>query len=193
MDVPVGVGSRPTKKGLVRVPARARRWAVPALTLVVELSFSGPARADWEYARWGMSVSEVIAASRGRAMKTTPLEQGPSLISTGYFLARAQHAAAGTQFEVKFYFKDGKLSAVATSPEHASIVPKLKQELLKEFGEPRTKASKQYGMGMAEEAVWSDSKHGNTVLFRVVDFGTDEGPTATLVYSPLQAQPSPGR
>jgi hypothetical protein len=68
MDVPVGVGSRPTKKGLVRVRARARRWAVPALTLVVELSFSGPARADWEYARWGMSVSEVIAASRGRAM-----------------------------------------------------------------------------------------------------------------------------
>jgi hypothetical protein len=140
-----------------------------------------------------MSVADVIAASRGRATKTTPLEQGPSLVSTGYFLARAQHPAAGTQFDVSFYFRDGKLSAVAVSPQATSAAAKLKQELLRELGEPRTKASKQYGMGMAEEAVWSDPKHGNTVLFRLVDFGSDSERIATVVYSPLEVRPSPGR
>ena len=170
-----------------------RWWALPMMVLAVGLSLATPARADWEYARWGMSVAEVIAASRGRATKTTPLEQGPSLISTGYFLARAQHPAAGTQFDVKFYFKEGKLSAVAVSPQAAAVLPKLRQELLKDLGEPRTKASKPYGMGMAEEAIWSDPKHGNTVLLRVVDFGDGAEPTAALVYSPLQAPPSAGK
>jgi hypothetical protein len=46
---------------------------------------------------------------------------------------------------------------------------------------------------MADEAVWSDPKHGNTVLFRVVDFGADSERTATLVYSPLEVQSTPGR
>jgi hypothetical protein len=53
--------------------------------------------------------------------------------------------------------------------------------------EPRSKGSKQYGMGTTEEDIWSDPKHGNTVLFRVVDFGSDSERTATLVYSPLSA------
>ncbi|HEY0493646.1 MAG TPA: hypothetical protein VGD57_09285 [Candidatus Dormibacteraeota bacterium] len=168
--------------------AKWGRWlAVPMMVLALGSSLALPARADWEYARWGMSVGEVIAASRGRATKTTPLQQGPSLISTGYFLARAQHAAAGTQFDVKFYFKEGKLSAIAVAPQAPAAVPKLRQELLKDLGEPRTKASKPYGMGMAEEAIWSDPKRGNTVLLRVVDFGDGSERTATLVYSPLQS------
>jgi hypothetical protein len=163
------------------------------LVLVLGLSFSVPARADWEYARWGMSVAEVIAASRGRAAKTTPLEQGPSLISTGYFLARAQYAAPGSRFDVKFYFKGGKLSAVALCSEAAPVVRTLRQELLREFGEPRIKSSKHYGMGVADETIWSDVKRGNTVLLRIVDFGAEAERTATLVYSPLEVQPNAQR
>src|SRR4051812_43561803 len=72
--------------------AKSGGWlALRVLAVALALGVSAPARADWEYARWGMSVDEVVAASRGRATKTTPLEQGPSLVSTGYFLARAQY------------------------------------------------------------------------------------------------------
>jgi hypothetical protein len=65
--------------------------------------------------------------------------------------------------------------------------------LLREFGEPRIKSSKHYGMGVADETIWSDVKRGNTVLLRIVDFGAEAERTATLVYSPLEVQPNAQR
>jgi hypothetical protein len=172
-----------------------RWWALPMMVLALGLSLATPARADWEYARWGMSVAEVIAASRGRATKTTPLEQGPSLISTGYFLARAQHPAAGTQFDVKFYFKEGKLSAVAVSPKRRPSSLSLGRSCSRTSGSRAQKRRSPMEWGWRKRRSGATPNMATRFCFASSISGTDQSrqpPSCTLLCRRRRAPESSG-
>src|SRR5262245_39013109 len=81
-----------------------------AFALALCLSFLSPARADWQWTKWGMSPEGLVAASGGKARLATEEETqkkshgkqgGPQ---TKLMLAVGTHRAGDFQFEAFFLF-----------------------------------------------------------------------------------------
>lgn len=92
--------------------------AVGAAGLVLGLvSFVGPAQAWWDFAKWGMTEQQVVAASKGRAQACTQSERGacarlmsPSTMATVAVprLSIPSINIAGESASVSFFFDDAQ-------------------------------------------------------------------------------------
>ncbi|MDJ0899050.1 MAG: hypothetical protein QNJ55_09575 [Xenococcus sp. MO_188.B8] len=76
--------------------------------------FNLPAKAEWEYTRWGMSVDEVVEASEGAAIPVNPDEQFFFEDDTQQTMLKSQWSTDGYSFDVFFNFSnsDSKLSEI---------------------------------------------------------------------------------
>lgn len=85
------------------------RPLVLALSALFALALlSPPARADWQYTKWGMTLEEVLAAAGGRVYRLTePKRDGEEVI-----MAEGVHVAGDLRFMAQFSFLDGKLNRV---------------------------------------------------------------------------------
>lgn len=128
------------------------------------LALAAPARADWQYTHWGMSVDEVVKASKGAAV---PLESGDAQhVRPGVGAEarlKAPYKAGEYQFRAFFYFDGaGKLTLVDVSsddldPYGASRA--IVAELRAKYGPPLRDRP-----GWIE---WQDS--GNAIEYRDVN------------------------
>ncbi len=100
---------------------------------------NSPARAEWEYTRWGMSVDEVVAASEEAAIPVNPDEQFLLETDTQQTLLKSQWSKKGYSFDVFFNFSvnnvnDSELSEVIF--KSTSNNEDLGLAMIEEFGLP---------------------------------------------------------
>ena len=89
-----------------------QKFILPLVTAaMLGCIFNIPAKAEWEYTRWGMSVDEVVEASEGAAIPVNPDEQFFFEDDTQQTLLQSQWSTDSYSFDVFFNFSvsDSKL------------------------------------------------------------------------------------
>jgi hypothetical protein len=113
------------------------------LVIATFLSVATTTQAEWQYTRWGMTRDQVVAASKGAAVPTTPQEQQDHKLSpSGVSATLKQPWAAGRfKFDAFFYFgEEGGLSMVDLQLRSGNP-HELIGALRKKYGEPESKSS----------------------------------------------------
>lgn len=139
-----------------------------AAALLVSTSL---AHADWQYAKWGMSSQQLIAASKGEA-KPPASNQGCAFKDVQPMAAIASKRIGEWSFEVVFCGSGGRLKSVALEPKPAGgSYHTLRAALLAKYGQPISDDMRSsFGL-----TAWLDAKGGNLIrLIRVSDLGRIE-------------------
>ncbi len=92
-----------------------QKFILSLVTSTILLSIGNlPAKAEWEYTQWGMSVDEVVEASEGTTIPVNPDEQFFFEDDTQQTLLKTQWSTDGYSFDVFFNFSasDSKLSEI---------------------------------------------------------------------------------
>ncbi len=98
---------------------------------------ASPALADWQYAKWGMSPKQLVAASKGKAKRGNG--------EAGDRVEREQVGALGTygnangQFTTIFYFRDNKLNQInlkMTGDDRDKRCERMFNDFTTKYGEP---------------------------------------------------------
>jgi hypothetical protein len=152
----------------------------PVALLVATLAFASQAAADWEYAKWGMTPPEVIAASGGSATARKGTGNRDSDLVN---LATATHEAGGVRFGVAFLFTkdDQRLDAVTLTAVDRLQCGALTNALLDRYGRGERSKSR-----TLDEYLWRDEKGRNHVRFAVM-----AGGSCSIRYSPLTSRQAP--
>ena len=127
------------------------------------------ANADWQYTKWGMTQSQVIAASKNEAQRVEPSSK--YVCNGGHIPFASVEKKTIGQFTFNVTFcsdkPGGSLKSVRLG--YHENVPVLKRALLSQYGTPVSDK----GNG----TIWSDQKSGNSI--DLYDFGAG----AILTYS----------
>ncbi|HEY0833899.1 MAG TPA: hypothetical protein VGE72_08335 [Azospirillum sp.] len=128
----------------------ALRYAMLSAALAMLVAPSGPALADWQYTRWGMTPDEVKAACACTMDVLTPEEIQQYTYGKGRALLKTTYTSGEHRFTARFVFgkSDGLLSRVELLLNADSDVFSLKRDLLEKYGKPseekKTKFSEMY-------------------------------------------------
>ncbi|MQX45741.1 hypothetical protein [Sinorhizobium medicae] len=146
------------------------------IVTAVAVLFGSAAQADWQYTRWGMTVDEVLVASKGKASKPkkpNTVEDGSilNLLSAPYNVNRLRSKA-----EFWFSEEDRRLSNVRLSLMKISQCPELRGALTNVYG-PAEKSKTSLG----EFLRWWDRENGNDIL--LMDY---PGAICSLDYKPIR-------
>lgn len=123
-----------------------------------------PSRAtpsNWQYTHWGMTPSEVIAASNGAAHLGTGVQ---SVLGEGSADVVGTYETGGRVFSTTFNFKEGHLASVALlTTDWSQCIPTLK-DLQAVYGNPDN-----YTDGkVVANAVWQDRSKNNYIKMRLL-------------------------
>lgn len=147
-----------------------------AVITALGLAFAAPAKADWQYTRWGMSPQEVVAASKG-ASRLDRAPPGHEVFDASLG-ASGGYETQGYTFRSEFYF-DGaqRLKGIRLMLTDFSKCDSLLDLLLGLYGS--SGGIDKFG------ASWVDVSNGNKVrLTKMGGIGTS-APTCFVAYSPL--------
>ncbi|TXN08921.1 hypothetical protein FV222_00170 [Methylobacterium sp. WL103] len=128
-------------------------WAVAACLLTM------PAQADWQYTRWGMTVDEVVGASKGVARRYTDLGKNGidwKVLAAGNYIGGPYTFTSIFQFGLK----DERLTGVRLEPSNADDCSQIPDSLRVNYGRPM----KEDTSGPFKSIVWL-SKSGDEVTF----------------------------
>ncbi len=91
-----------------------KRFLTLVATTIFASMLSLPVRAEWEYTRWGMTVDELVEASKGKAKPVNPNERILSENGNKQTLLKTKWSTENHSFDVFFKFdkNDAKLSEV---------------------------------------------------------------------------------
>jgi hypothetical protein len=110
------------------------------ILLFALLTLNAPARADWQFTKWGMTPAQVVKASKGTARSATPEETSASapVGSNEAVLAIIPAYSSGDlQFLVRFYFdRSGKLCRVGLKLLSPDKGFDLQNALIGKYGKP---------------------------------------------------------
>jgi hypothetical protein len=146
-----------------------KRWIITVAVAAVTM----PVQGHWQYTRWGMTSSQVIAGSKGTVQSADPSldEEMPF----GWKEAAGTYVSAGRPLKASFWFKGGKLLRVNLASDDEDTCLALRRDLVSLYeqaasGSPVT----------APANVWIDRIKGNRVQF------SSWGPGGCdVIYSPL--------
>src|SRR5258708_5458438 len=120
------------------------------LTAIALAWLSGPALANWQFTRWGMSPDNVADHS-SNVRKATPdekeLYQAPA---PGELLLISGFATANIPFVALYYFQDEKLTAVSLVPSDTKDVGKMHDALRAEYGKPTSESTTSVSPGCVD-------------------------------------------
>ena len=136
-----------------------------------------PASAHWQWTKWGMSPTQLIAASKGTASKVDP-----SLDVTapyGVKEAVGTFNSSGRPLKASYWFKGGGLSQIDLSSSSEDDCFSLRRDLNALYGQPLSRSSM--------STVWTDRPKGNRIQF--VDWGPQG---CNLIYSPIPSSANTG-
>lgn len=119
------------------------RWSKALLALMV-MAYAQPAAADWQWTQWGMSRSQALLASEGKAAFATQQEKQRRMYRRGFTPVQVPELvidaqAGGTDFQAYLLFDitSAKLACVDMIPKPGSAVtPALRQSLTAAYGAP---------------------------------------------------------
>ncbi|TDR94532.1 hypothetical protein EV668_1820 [Enterovirga rhinocerotis] len=102
-------------------------------TTLAGLVLAQPASAHWDYTRWGMSVEEVKAATKGKAADNADRDLDGNGFKT---LLTAPHAwgRIGMRADFRFRDEDGRLNSVGLRPLEGGDCDAIRAELNKRHG-----------------------------------------------------------
>lgn len=127
-----------------------------------------PARA-WEYARWGMTPAELVAASGGVAKRMAapePRSDG-KLIAKAEAEARLETVPVGVEF--RFDPASDRLAEIALRAEGKERCVALIERMRERYGPPLTSAR----FGQISSFRWHDSARSARVIFLSAELATD--------------------
>lgn len=133
-------------------------WAIPGLRFIAAASGAAcvlltahVARADWQYTKWGMSVDEVIASSKGEMQRC---ESACSKLQTDDEVAAASGLYQSGSFEFKafayFNRKTGRLSSMLLYLRDTDQGFRLQDELKAKYGRPTS----QTDVSISRSTIW---------------------------------------
>lgn len=106
------------------------------------------ARADWQYTKWGMKPDEVVAASGGKAVRTTSEEKKAhsSPDAKDEPLLKAPYQSGRYQFIAFFHFdkKKGRLTSVDLELQNPELGYDLLGSLRQKYGKPLSEQEDKY-------------------------------------------------
>jgi hypothetical protein len=134
------------------------------LAALMTLAVAAPARADWQYTKWGMTRDEVTAASGGRA----------ALDSEGVLRLLDKITLAGQEFRVFFRFDDsGKLMAVMLEGDTA-YYQVIDSALAAAFGPAVTRSDEGFPTYVDRakgNQIYLSDRYVLTIIYRAVETG----------------------
>ncbi|MDB5575300.1 MAG: hypothetical protein JWR80_476 [Bradyrhizobium sp.] len=157
------------------------RASLAVVSFIASIAAGLPARADWQYAKWGMTPAEVLAASAGKASTFTSQVTGKIAVKL-----KAPHNAGDYEFQALFGFDAGtdKLSSVQLILLGASKCDALRDELIVKYGSPVRVTSS----SLSKDAIWLDKGDNNRVAINNIGPGT----VCSLEYSSLSSSSHQG-
>jgi hypothetical protein len=159
-----------------------------AASLATFLVMTAVAQADWQFAKWGMSLDQLIAAGKGSVVKTTPEEGRKQEMGAGLgpAVAKSDYASNEIKSSAYYYMKQDKLAAVRLLPVSVSDGPRVAEQLRKTHGRPFEDRQDQIGDCKYKAIKWRDNAGRNLVAYVQVDCADRN--SAAVQYEPL-----PGR
>lgn len=153
-------------------------WAIfPAALLAC-----GPAIADWQYTRWGMSEADLDRSDRFAIPTNSAEVSAHSYAGFGGPSRKTNYRAAGSDFEAFFYFSESGLYRVALHPKDRSEADKIVQVLSSQYKAPRSDKDEWRNGCRYISRIWDDVP-GNKEVAMNVTACLDEAPSMTILYS----------
>ena len=144
---------------------------------VVAVILSVPARADWQYTKWGMSSEDLYALEQGKILKTSPSEEtGQSNPYIGRAKLKTSYKAGEIAYTAYFLFNNDKLAAVSLNPEEPRQSQRVKSQLESTHGVPISTVQLGHGITITK---WRDLTKGDMVWFLSV------GENYSIRYCPI--------
>lgn len=142
-------------------------FSVLAFVLSASTLYSLPAVADWQYTKWGMSLSELSTLKDKHFYTTTTKEQNSGKFQFGVPLAKTIYMAMGTVFDVNFLFLDDRLTGVVLRMEDLSTAERVLSALDNQYAEPVRSLSKFDAATDCKtiDKSWRDTERQNVVSF----------------------------
>jgi len=179
---------------VTKIPAafHKRLGLIAALALAC-LAMPAAARADWDWTRWGMPASEVIAGSKG---EVAPVDGAPGQRVNGWDLkATGDIRRDGLAFRAELFFDpDGQaLHLVRLTLEDPGRCPKLLKRLRQRHGAPRDES---VVLPVGSERVtltllkWDDDGRGNFLALTALPPVGESPGQCFIRYRPL-TEPDP--
>jgi hypothetical protein len=136
------------------------------------------ALADWQYTKWGMSVDQVIAASKGAASQTTPEISAQHSAFDGSQAAKLSAPYCSGTFQFTAYFMFGRRDTLTSvSLELAAGDPHiLIGELRTKYGKPTSEDAD----GVLNSLIW----YAGGDMISIVEIESGAGTLATVSYQP---------
>ena len=130
------------------------------IACVAACLIAGSAKADWQYTSWGMTPSQVMAASGGLAKPISDPGKNGEGFKT---LLMAPYEGNGLRFSANFRFLDttGKLDTVTLELADQSKCPVLMHSLSSAYGpaQDRSRSS------VTRTEKWWDRERGNVITY----------------------------
>ena len=121
-------------------------------------SWTLPAKADWQYTRWGMTKEEVVSASRSTVFAVTKSEKGNA--SERQYLLASSYNTAGFSFQVQFFFnKQERLDLITLNLVPLKECESLRLKLTDIYGPPAVTNTEWVG----PVSKWWDKPNANVV------------------------------
>lgn len=140
--------------------------------LLAMLAFGSPAQADWQYTRWGMTPTQVAAASGGAVVVGTG--DAGDRYSGAEIGAVGNYRSGDYRFHAVFYFVNNRLSDIRLKLEGSDAYA-LKNSLDGVYGKPFRESRNAYHL-----ITYHDAAKNNRVDLLII------GDSATLEYRPLK-------
>ena len=127
-----------------------------ALCLALVLIPTCQAQAGWQYTQWGMSMEEVLSASKGAAHPTAKPATYPN--DSLKHLLDGTYESGDFTFNVQYIFRQRKLEVVILALTNPSDCALLRLELANTYGKPQST-----GDAVSQLDKWWDETTGNVV------------------------------
>ena len=145
---------------------------------------ASPAFADWGFARWGASPTQVVAASGGQVRLSTSGIDDDTVEAFPIGAMAPAWLQGGLPFRVIFYFdidKDALRMVKLTPPRGEALCGRLRLWLIGRYGDPQSTTTRP----VLSIDQWFATPEGNDMKLSQV--GTGDSALCSLVYVPANS------
>ena len=145
---------------LRHLPNRFAYGVLPAI--LATMTVQSAAYADWQFAKWGMTPAELVAASDGTVKMVLKTEEN----NDAYL--KAVYVTGERKFDVSFKFQKQRLvRVILRDQDYHKICGPIARQLTVTYGKPYSYSSYTavYWNTLNEEYYWNDPGTGNAVAF----------------------------
>lgn len=156
---------------------------IPFIIAVLSMT---PAKADWQYTKWGESLSSVLTKADYGVVPTTEGEQHDEGKTFGLALAKTTYNASGATFDVRFFFTEERLSRVSMRIDNAKTAARIQTALGDQYGKPEQENQIAASRSCSRiSQIWRDRDKGNIVEFSGFDCGPGQENLYHVIYRPI--------